>query len=149
MKSSSIQTRPSNIHVAGPEKRGMKARNRDELMEKNFIPPILRNRSSSCKVECLHLCRGGGSITGLAAVGGMVWKRQRKRTPDWPVHSSRLCNGNEQQAATEETALRNRQGTFTQAAGQPSGRLGTAIVSGLGGVKRGVWERYGQAAEVF
>lgn len=48
-------------------------------------------------------------------------------------------------------ALCNRKGTFTQPVGQPSGRLGTAIVSvlGGGGVKRGVWERYGRAEEVF
>lgn len=47
-------------------------------------------------------------------------------------------------------ALCNRQGAFTQPVGQPSGRLGTAIVSALrGGEKRGVWERYRRAEEVF
>ncbi len=57
-------------------------------------------------------------------------KRQRKRTLiDWRTVAGRLCNGNEQEAATQEMMLHNGRGTFTQPNGQPSGKQGTPALT--------------------
>lgn len=90
---------------------------------------------------------GGGGFVFVPGKG-----RQKGPLAGWCTVASYAMATSRRQPL--KMVLCNRQGTFTQPVGQPSGRLGTAIVlalraGGWGGEKRGVWERYGRAEEVF
>lgn len=83
-------------------------------------------------------------------------KRQRKRTLiEWRTVAGRLCNGNKQEATTQEMMLHNWQGTFTphrraakwktgySSVDRGEGRKNRAIVWMFGvraSKRRGVWE---------
>lgn len=73
-------------------------------------------------------------------------KAEKKRTPDWPVHSSWLCNGNEQEKkwcyVTGKAHSHSPSGSQVEDWAPPLCRR-------WGGVKRCVWERYGRAEEGF
>lgn len=97
----------------------------------------------------------------------MPQKGREKRTLiDWRTVAGRLCNGNEQEATTQEMMLYNRRGTFTQPhwaakwktgyssvdRGEREENKGIVWVFGVkAGIKRGVWETHRQAErmEVF